>query len=431
MSSAAPPLSPSLHPQSEDRQMNRLRYHGPFVPYHLIKARSASSVRNDTTFVTKRVRDYIESFQIPKSTLEELDHVLRAPSKGKEMQYDPLHTLFRAIHDDSHSLVEIIRISLQRIGEDTLDENLMQRRVTFWRGLLHRLNFNLGELDQNLRAFLHFTTGPEMHTSREVLPSMKLARETQETLRDCMALIDRSSHSLLTQMQMVDSRRSIAEAESVSKLTELAFIFIPLSFVASLFSMQVHELDGGVPLYRFVLVAVAFVIVAYAMRLSIRSARLVEYKNDLFEQIREETDLQHNESIPTHKFIGWIASAAIVSASSNASSFVAVFAPFTLAAAVLAAIVSPIVLLWLRNIDRGFTAVMTVLLLLLDMVLVVPIVLNNSDHLKFNPRQQILQIQRTHRMNKQKREKAKRRRRRKAGADPENAGSESEESSDS
>jgi Mg2+ and Co2+ transporter CorA len=66
----------------------------------------------------------------------------------------------------------------------------------------------------------------------------------------------------------VDSRRSITEAECVSKLTELAFVFIPLSFVASLFSMQVHELDGGVPLYQFAPVAISVVVVAYIVRLA-------------------------------------------------------------------------------------------------------------------------------------------------------------------
>jgi hypothetical protein len=371
------------------------------------------------------MRAYIESLQIPRSTLDEFDHFLQAPVKGKENQYDPFYALFRAIYDDSHSLVDVIRKSLHRIREGTLDEDLMQKRVTFWRALLHRLNFNLGELDQNLGAFAQFINEPETHTSQALLPSQKLAENTQVTLRNCVGLIDRSSHSLLAEMQIVDSRRSITEAESISKLTELAFVFIPLSFVASLFSMQVHELDGGVPLYQFGLVAIGFVIVAYLVRLSIRSSHLIEYKDNTIAQIREETGLQHNEPIPTHKFLGWLGFSLGAAISRNTRNFISVFAPLTLGVALLAAILCPILLLWLRRMDKGFKAAITVLLLLLDAVLIFSVLSQISDKFEFNFQERVRENQRIRRLNRKKREKAKRRRRRTAGGDPEQAESDS------
>lgn len=422
-----PPQSPSL--QSADQVSAPVEDHGPFVTYTLIKARSSSSASDDVTFVTKHMRAYIESLQIPKSTLDEFEHFLQAPFKGDENQYDPFHALFRAIYDDSHSLVDVIRKSLHRIREGTLDEDLMQKRVTFWRALLHRLHFNLGELDQNLGAFVQFINQPETHTSRALLPSQKLAENTQVTLRNCVGLIDRSSHSLLAEMQIVDSRRSITEAESISKLTELAFVFIPLSFVASLFSMQVHELDGGVPLYQFALVAIGFVIVAYSVRLSIRSSHLIEYKDNTIAQIREETGLQHNEPIPTHKFLGWLGSSLGTAISGNTKNFISIFAPLILSMALLAAILCPIVLLWLRKMDKGFTAVISVLLLLLDVVLVFSVLSQISEKFEFNFQERVRENQRIRRLNRKKREKAKKRRRRMAGGDPEQAGSDSTNSS--
>jgi hypothetical protein len=427
MSEASHPLPvPPLSPQSPsskniDQMSATVEDHGPFVPYDLIKARASSSARNDATFVTKHMRVYIESLQIPRSTLDEFDHFLQAPAKGKESQYDPFHALFRAIHDDSQSLVDIIRISLQQIREGTLNEDLMQKRVTFWRALLHRLNFNLGELEQSLRAFVQFINEPETLTSRALLPSQKLAENTRITLRNCMGLIDRSSHSLLAEMQIVDSRKSITEAESISKLTELAFVFIPLSFVASLFSMQVHELDGGVPLYQFALVAMGFVVVAYVVRLSIRSSHLIDYKNDTVSQIREDIGLQHNDSIPTHKLLGWLGSALGAAVSRNTKNFISIFAPFTLVIAMLAAILSPIVLLWLRKMDKVFTTVITMLLLLLDLILVTSVLTQVSDGFEFKPQERMREIQRLHKLNRKRREKAKKRRRRTAGGDPEQA----------
>lgn len=54
-----------------------------------------------------------------------------------------------------------------------------------------------------------------------------------------------------------DSNRSIEEAESLKRLTQLAFIFVPLSFVTSFFGMNVQELSGdGVKLWIFLVTAV-------------------------------------------------------------------------------------------------------------------------------------------------------------------------------
>ena len=48
-------------------------------------------------------------------------------------------------------------------------------------------------------------------------------------------------------MSLLESKRDIEEAEGVSRLTELAFFFIPTTFAASLFSMQVWELEESPP----------------------------------------------------------------------------------------------------------------------------------------------------------------------------------------
>ena len=411
----APPHSTTIVPPStrniEERSLSA-DTHGPFVPYYPVEARSSSSAWGDDTL---HMRAYIESLQIPRSTIDEFEYFLCQPNKGKETVYDPFRALFRAIHDDTHCLVDIIRKSLQRIREGTLDEDLMQKRVSFWRGLLHSLNFNLEELEQKLRGFVHFAYESEAKTTH----SHTLVEDTRQTLRACMELIDRSSRSLLAEMQIVDSRRSIAEAESVSKLTELAFVFIPLSFVASLFSMQVHELDGGVPLYTFALVAIGFVLIAYAVRLSIRSSRLIEQKNKMIQRMRDESHLQHNDQIPTHKFLVWAGRSISFTVFKSIKGTITFVTPFILVFAVIAAILSPIILLWLRDIDKGFSAVITVIMLLLDLLLIGPFIFVDGG-IAFNPRAHIDEIKRNHQYNKKMREKMKKRKRQQAmGIDPE------------
>ena len=415
-----PPLSPIREVDGSNATL---------VPYQPIKARLSSSIEGSTTATALQRRSHLDSLKNASSTLAEFEHFLHLPSKGKGTTFDPLRGLFLTIHDDTVSLVEVIRFSLQRIREDTMDENILQERVTFWRRLLHRLNFSVAGIEQRLRALSHFVVESEITLlesgHRAELPSQRLANDTREALRDCVALLDKCSSSLLSEMQIVDSRRSIVEAESISKLTELAFVFIPLSFVASLFSMQIHELDGGVPLYKFVLVAIGFVLVAYAVRLSIRSSRLIDYRTKVLHRIRKDSNIQANHAISTQAFVVWSCHglekimAKAFGAHGPVLSFVGHVAPLILVLGIIAAMVSPIVVLWLRGINKGFSAVITVLMLLLDMVLLSPLMLEGSGTFGLSPKKILREIRSNLDASRLLRKRADQLRKQTAGVDPE------------
>lgn len=150
--------------------------------------------------------------------------------------------------------------------------------------------------------------------------------------------------------------------------------------------MQVYELEGGVPAYRFALVAIGFVGMAYTVRLSIRSSHLIDYKNRVFAQIRYDSRLQYKESIPTHTVLSWVGLHLGGMVYKSTVNFILISAPMILLIALVMAMISPIVLLWLRGIDKGFSAVITVILLLLDAALFVPIAYSASDKIKLDPR---------------------------------------------
>ena len=71
-----------------------------------------------------------------------------------------------------------------------------------------------------------------------------------------------------------ESQRSIEEALSVKRLTQLAFIFIPLTYSTSLFGMNIEEMTGNGPkLWIFVLISVcisgtAFLLSSLAKRIT-------------------------------------------------------------------------------------------------------------------------------------------------------------------
>lgn len=88
--------------------------------------------------------------------------------------------------------------------------------------------------------------------------------------------IEKAYAALRAEMGLFESRRSISEAETVTKLTELAFVFIPPTFCCGLFSMQVNELQNGVPLRTFVITALSVFAICYCARIILRSSIIVE-----------------------------------------------------------------------------------------------------------------------------------------------------------
>lgn len=52
-------------------------------------------------------------------------------------------------------------------------------------------------------------------------------------------------------MSLQESRKGIQQANSVGRLTQLAFIFIPLTFTTGVFGMNIESLKDGAPLWKF------------------------------------------------------------------------------------------------------------------------------------------------------------------------------------
>lgn len=63
----------------------------------------------------------------------------------------------------------------------------------------------------------------------------------------------------LTNLQVQESRQAMEQADTVAKLTILAFVFIPISTVAGIFGMNVVEITGGTRIWVFGVTAGAVV----------------------------------------------------------------------------------------------------------------------------------------------------------------------------
>ncbi|KAF2103912.1 hypothetical protein NA57DRAFT_70124 [Rhizodiscina lignyota] len=61
-------------------------------------------------------------------------------------------------------------------------------------------------------------------------------------------------------IQVLDSRRALAETANISRVTYLALVFVPLTFASSLFSMEVDNAPGGRAFWMYFAVAVPLLI---------------------------------------------------------------------------------------------------------------------------------------------------------------------------
>ncbi|CRG91620.1 Cytoplasmic dynein 2 heavy chain 1 [Talaromyces islandicus] len=70
---------------------------------------------------------------------------------------------------------------------------------------------------------------------------------------------------VMSLVQISDTRRSLAEAANISRLTYLAFVFVPLSFTSSLFSMNADISPGGRQFWIYFAVAVPITAAAFLL----------------------------------------------------------------------------------------------------------------------------------------------------------------------
>ena len=80
-----------------------------------------------------------------------------------------------------------------------------------------------------------FFRGPA--NRREIALAQHMFGRSHEDIKNTHSVIIRAYDSLWTTMSLVENKRAISETESVKKLTKLTFLFIPVSFAASFFSM--------------------------------------------------------------------------------------------------------------------------------------------------------------------------------------------------
>ncbi|CAG8896694.1 unnamed protein product [Penicillium egyptiacum] len=253
-----------------------------------IASRQAVSADLDRVFWTSQsVTDLEGRLKETKSTKSEICDALRM-NRGPLSLSKPL---FQLINQDTMTLLNQLRQVLDEIDIEMLDDAKMEDRLGLWRQIINRAQRELPELRSSLEPFIEFLIGLHPLSSSMELAAMRfeLTQDIHEVWKNIDHIIDRlqrTSGSLTSNMGLLDSRRSIDEAHAVARLTELAFIFVPLSFAASVFGMQIEPFADPVPLSNFFIVAIVVTSFAYLMRMTMRSHWLIDLKATVRHDVR-------------------------------------------------------------------------------------------------------------------------------------------------
>jgi hypothetical protein len=335
---------------------------------------------NKYTASDSELRGLKDSFTCLCSTswsMHNADHsMLRINPSG--MLSDHVITLLSIVENDTRMFLQSLEWALDDISTKSLDEFLMTRRLSEWRKLMSEFEKEVPAISIRLERFVHFFFGSDRDHS---LPDEvdDIVQDVRENVERVKIKLNEAYTNLRVDMQFNESRRSMNETKTVTRLTELAFVFIPLSFCASLFSMSIRELDNSVPLWTFIVTALAMVTFAYGVRILVNSQLVANSTRRAFERFWAVTGLEPSDtdSVPMFTIIRFtvqeIWNSTKHTLSANAAGMVGIAGSLFLTTP----LIIPIIFMWLStNMGTGFNAVIT-LLLLLSVATVVLIVLGS------------------------------------------------------
>ncbi|KAM3511978.1 hypothetical protein MY11210_004378 [Beauveria gryllotalpidicola] len=172
--------------------------------------------------------------------------------------------------DDFWRLLAEMRAELDHLDGDFSGSLFSQLVESFGNSVRQNLSWMRCSLQELSEWALHLQT-----CARAASSDASLAEELEMLIQDVQALQRRAESTLnvlASSMGLSQSSLVIDQTSGINKLTELAFFFVPLSFITSVFSMQVKELTTAPPhMWTWGLALSLVFLATYLMRILLRS----------------------------------------------------------------------------------------------------------------------------------------------------------------
>ncbi|KAH8894313.1 hypothetical protein GQ53DRAFT_717040 [Thozetella sp. PMI_491] len=217
-----------------------------------------------------RHRDYARKYAW--STFELLQRGLTGISTAEMLQGGPIipPLVTRMCLDDLWQLLAEMRMGLDRVDNDlgaSLSDHLLENSGTKTRQNVVWMRSTLRDIHDWAK---NMTAAPAaVSYSEDASEEITTLVEEVEVLQ---ARVESTSNLLMSFTGLAQSSLVIDQTSGVNKLTELAFFFVPISFITSVFSMQVVEFSTATPsIWVWGVCLVLVFLASYLVRITLRS----------------------------------------------------------------------------------------------------------------------------------------------------------------
>lgn len=260
---------------------------------------------------------------------------------------DPLEALFRIVFLDTMTLSSIIDNRLHEIrlasqGGFQLETSIGALRWTLMQAQLRLpiLRATIADLTRRRRSRPQF--------AKPSPGSRTLASRVRQRIAAVAAKAEELDAALRDELSILESRKQLLESSNISRLTELAFFFVPLTFVTSAFSMQVQELQLAPPVKSFLVAAFIAVFWTYMFRLLFNGRAFKKVSRKTERAARKYGQVQECQAVPAGVYFSFLLRG--------------IFVYFFSMCGVFSVCLASILALWVgrSEIDSGFKTVLTV-----------------------------------------------------------------------
>ncbi|KAH7381096.1 hypothetical protein BKA64DRAFT_764999 [Cadophora sp. MPI-SDFR-AT-0126] len=148
-----------------------------------------------------------------------------------------------------------LEYTMYKFENDRSSDDEWTERTAYGTSELEKAIYVFEDLFQSVREYSKIRSRPKSIPGLDAVISFY--DRTVTDARTVLHLSTRRVQKRLTEMSIEESSRSVQEAISVKRPTQLALVFIPLSFVSSVFGMNLNELTGvGPHIWVFVTTAI-------------------------------------------------------------------------------------------------------------------------------------------------------------------------------
>ncbi|KAK3361316.1 hypothetical protein B0T24DRAFT_642950 [Lasiosphaeria ovina] len=266
---------------------------------------------------------------------------------------NPIEASFRVVFFDTMALCDVFDNVLHEIWLASLEDSELESSIGIWRQMLTQAQLRLPTLLDTIDGMAGTGFHQSASTTSNLSPdSLVLVGRVRQRISAVTKRVEEINATFQAELSVLVSRKQLLESSSVTRLTELAFVFIPLSFAASAFSMQIQELQSPPPLTTFILAASLTMCVAYLVRISVSDRVFGRISRHTERAARRYGEVPDGRSVPkgTYVYVTFRTCLSYIASTSG----------------VVLACVGALAWLWARSglADSGLKAVLTAVVVL-------------------------------------------------------------------